>query len=672
MNIREPLHNPFVGLRPFESQDSLYYFGRNQQSKALLRQLHATRFLAVVGSSGSGKSSLIRAGLIPNLEAGFLVQDRDLWQIAVMKPGDTPLYHLAREILQAQGASPTAAEIESFTDMIRHQGAPAVLAQVRSSLDDRDANLLLVVDQFEELFRFSHLRGRSGREEAADFVGILLRLAAQTATPIYVCMTIRSDFLGDCDAFYGLPEAMNRSQYLVPRLTRTQRREAIAGPIRLSGASIAPRLLDRLLNESVDTRDDLPVLQHALMRTWTNWAENGNGPIDMVHYENIRTVKQALSRHAEEALKELSAPDRLIAQRLFQTLTETDAANRRTRRPAHLSEIAAVSAATSNQVMQVMQKFRQDDRNFLVLSSENPADDPLVDISHESLIRQWQTLSDWVDQEAESAKMYRRLAETAELHARGRAGRYREADLQVALDWHKERQPTKAWGNRYHKDFDQAIDFLNQSRAARNRAKAVKIASVVMILIALVFVSCLALQLKEARDNSQRQLARNYWENGQQAHESDEHFLGLHFMAQAIEMAHDLDVARSMVHDLSADLYKIRTVLIVQHEDWVYGALFSPDDQRILTWGGGTTVQLWDVPGDLDFPRGNYVLQVEALSGTRFNLMTRKPEIMSADAFTEAKKAYAKIAREHLKTCQYQRQNIYLHFWGDKHDEPGR
>ena len=93
--------NPFVGLRPFESEDSLYYFGRGEQTKALLRQLHATRFLAVVGSSGCGKSSLVRAGLIPNLEAGFLAQDRDFWQIAIMKPGDSPLHNLARAMLTA-------------------------------------------------------------------------------------------------------------------------------------------------------------------------------------------------------------------------------------------------------------------------------------------------------------------------------------------------------------------------------------------------------------------------------------------------------------------------------------------------------------------------------------------------------------------------------------------
>src|SRR5262245_15485546 len=108
MNTSAPLHNPFVGLRPFESIDSLYYMGRNDHLKALLKPLQATRFLAVVGGSGSRQSPLVRAGLIPNLEAGFLVQGRDLRQIAVMQPGGPPLHNFAREILKALGASATA------------------------------------------------------------------------------------------------------------------------------------------------------------------------------------------------------------------------------------------------------------------------------------------------------------------------------------------------------------------------------------------------------------------------------------------------------------------------------------------------------------------------------------------------------------------------------------
>ena len=343
MNRDIALQNPFVGLRPFESRDSLYYFGRKEQTHALLKQLYAHRFVAVVGSSGCGKSSLVRAGLIPNLEAGFLVQDRDLWEIATFKPGDAPLYNLAASLVSLTGSPETPETIEKLLETVQRRGAQALVELARTTLNGEDSNLLIVVDQFEELFRFQQARTTRVREEAADFVATLLHLAEQTMVPIYVVLTMRSDFLGECDAFQGLPEAMNKSQYLVPRLTRHQRREAFLGPIRLAGADITPRLMDRLLNESLDTRDDLPILQHALMRTWNVWAEDGGrGVIDLDHYERSGTLKNALRLHADEALKDLDEEDRLIAKRMFQALTETDASNRRIRRPAHLRQIAAI------------------------------------------------------------------------------------------------------------------------------------------------------------------------------------------------------------------------------------------------------------------------------------------------------------------------------------------
>ncbi len=457
--------NPFVGLRPFESRDSLYYFGRRQQTHALLQQLYANRFVAVIGSSGCGKSSLVRAGLIPNLEAGFVVQDRDLWKIATFKPGDGPRDNLARAMAGLAGSSEVPGDAAEWARAIERRGAPGLIDRLATILNREDSNLLVVVDQFEELFRFQQFRTAQVREEAADFVALLLHLAMQTKIPVYVVLTMRSDFLGECDAFQGLPEAMNRSQYLVPRLTRQQRREAILGPTRLAGADITPRLMDRLLNESQEAKDDLPVLQHALMRTWSVWSQTDAAALDLEHYERAGTIRQALCRHADEALAGLDAKDIGIAKRMFQALTQTDAANRRIRRPAHLGQIAAIcgEAATPEAVRALIARFNSDRRNFLVLSARNDRDDPLVDISHESLIRQWTTLAGWVDEEAESLRIYKRLAESAELHATGQAALYKETDLQVALEWQRRQRPNAAWADRLPADFKQVMHFLRLS-----------------------------------------------------------------------------------------------------------------------------------------------------------------------------------------------------------------
>jgi hypothetical protein len=149
-----------------------------------------------------------------------------------------------------------------------------------------DENLLLVVDQFEELFRFQSM---SGGEEAAAFVNLLLEAARSRTASIYVVLTMRSDFLGDCAQFRDLPEAINDGQYLIPRMSRSQRRQAIVGPVAVGAAArgqpvaMTPRLVQCLLNDVGDNPDQLPVLQHALMRTWDTWAAaqaNGVGPPD--------------------------------------------------------------------------------------------------------------------------------------------------------------------------------------------------------------------------------------------------------------------------------------------------------------------------------------------------------------------------------------------------------
>lgn len=454
--------NPFVGLRSFESEDSHYYFGRSEHIKALLEQLHVHHFIVVVGSSGSGKSSLVRAGLVPHLEAGFLVQDRDVWRIAKIKPGDAPMRQLSEALLTTIGAEITAETILRQTQTLKDQGISALLSDLKPVLERDDANLLLLVDQFEEIFRFSTTPEKQA--EAADFVALLLRLVEQIETSIFVCLTMRSDFLGDCDTFHGLPEAMNKSQFLVPRLTRSQRREAITGPIHLSGASISNRLLDRMLNENIDTRDDLPLLQHAMMRTWAEWAVAPDGPIDIPHYEKIGTIHAALNKHADEALAELTVKQQEYARIIFQAITETDAGNRQLRRPCHLHEISAICGAEPQVLWEIIQKFRENGRSFLLLSSESPNNDPLVDISHESLIRQWGTLTSWVEVEAESARIYGRLAETAGLHLVGKAGLYQDVDLEVALDWWNEQKPTFAWAKRYPGDFVSADGFLKESK----------------------------------------------------------------------------------------------------------------------------------------------------------------------------------------------------------------
>ena len=158
---------------------------------------------------------------------------------------------------------------------------------------------------------------------------------------------MRSDFLGDCSQFWELPEAINNGQYLIPRMTRDERREAISGPVAVGQGAISEPLVNQLLNDVGDNPDQLPILQHALMRTWDHWLSHRNGnPMDIPDYNAIGGMAEALSRHADEAYAELNEEQTAIAEKLFKGLTEKGADNREIRRPMEVGEICELTGRT--------------------------------------------------------------------------------------------------------------------------------------------------------------------------------------------------------------------------------------------------------------------------------------------------------------------------------------
>lgn len=461
--------NPFVGLRPFESEESLLFFGRHEQIMELLQKLHEHKFVAVIGSSGSGKSSLIKAGLIPRLKAGYLVNKRDQWLIATMKPGQRPVHNLAEAIIAAVDPEDQhRKKVMELVGNIEWQGAEAVIQLLQPLFEQKNASVFILVDQFEELFRFCTQYEQ--KDEAIDFVNILLELANDPELPVYVAITMRSDFIGDCDQFYGLPEALNKSQYLVPKLNRTQLKTAIEGPVKLYGGKINPTLTAKLLNGTQHSKDELPLLQHILMRIWDHETRtDNNGELDIDDYEKVGGLAKALSNHAEEALGKISEDELDLAKEVFQNLTTVDENGRKIRRPARLSELVAITGRRKNEILKCIERFNDDKRCFLVINHLKEEEDVLVDISHESLIRQWNRLSEWADEETEAAKTYQQLVESAVLYQKKKKDLLTGSELQIGLLWHKDFNPKYEWAKRYDTRFDDTIEYLKQSEEEEKR-----------------------------------------------------------------------------------------------------------------------------------------------------------------------------------------------------------
>ena len=216
------MSKPFPGLRPFQLEESHLFFGREEQTGQLLERLGHTRFLAVVGASGSGKSSLVRAGLLPQLYGGTMVKTSVNWEIAIMRPGGDPITNLARCLVDSDiFEDHSGDQVQLLRTMLSRSGL-GLLEAYRQSEIEPGTNLLILVDQFEEIFRFRQ-SGSKASEEAADFIELILEASWHEELPIYVILTMRSDFLGDCAEFKNLAEAVNEGEYLIPRLNRRQR-----------------------------------------------------------------------------------------------------------------------------------------------------------------------------------------------------------------------------------------------------------------------------------------------------------------------------------------------------------------------------------------------------------------------------------------------------------------
>ncbi|HEU4559175.1 MAG TPA: endonuclease [Longimicrobium sp.] len=505
--------SPYPGLRPFHRHEADIFFGREAQTDQLLHKLQGMRFLAVVGPSGCGKSSLVRAGMIAGLEAGYMAAAGSRWRIAEMRPGSRPLRSLATTLVSADGLLPglggAAAPIPLVEAALR-RGPRGLIELLDGSAPGDGSNLLLLVDQFEEIFRY---RREGDPDEAEAFVSLLLHTAHEACLPVYVVITMRSDFLGDCAVFPGLPEMLNESMYLTPRMTREQCRQAIRNPAGVFGGAVDESLVSRMLNELDPDPDALPLLQHALMCLWTR---AGGAPPDAragfaapaaailltpEGYDEIGRLEHALSRHADETFGELEAGGQEIARRLFTLLTDRADGRRDVRRPTSVREVMDVCAATLQEVAAVVEAFRRPDRSFLTPPAGTPLlPETLLDISHESLIRQWERLAAWVEREAWSASTYRRLMDTAQAWSRHEAELAQEMGLENARRWLANEAPTEAWATRYGTAGDFALvgGFIAESEAAevarrrdrhrqRRRARALQLAIPGLLLLAAAF-----------------------------------------------------------------------------------------------------------------------------------------------------------------------------------------
>jgi WD40 repeat protein/class 3 adenylate cyclase len=426
MEAPTPGEPPFKGLQYFDESDCDLFFGREVLTAKLADRLRDSQFLSVIiGASGSGKSSLVRAGLIPALKPGGILSDglnstdgSVAWQVHVITPTAHPLEALATELTRHTESVTAAATL--MDDLAKD---PRSLALFLARKNDQQHSLL-VVDQFEELFTLC--RDEFEREAFIDNLLTAISPTLTISSSITLILTLRADFYAHLAQYPELRDLVAKQQEYIGPMNTEELRRAIEEPARRGHWEFEPGLVELILRDVGDEPGALPLLSHALLETWKRRAGH---TLTLKGYADAGGVHGAIAHTAESVYQSLSPEEQAIARDIFLRLTELGEGTEDTRRRASFEEL--MSHKEDTEEVRAVLNMLADAR--LVTLSESTAE-----VAHEALIREWPTLREWLNQDREGLRLHRHITEAAyewELLGRDPGALYRGAHLSQGRAW---------------------------------------------------------------------------------------------------------------------------------------------------------------------------------------------------------------------------------------------
>ncbi len=444
---------PYRGLQTFDEEHAEFFFGRDNDVQRLVEKLKGSHFLAVLGPSGSGKSSLVRAGLVPALRRGALPGSHD-WTVCVFTPGAHPLTALVAQVTRL------------FEDASMHRTLDEMDADTRTlhlsaalALSDRPAaeRVVLVIDQFEEIFTLC-----ADDHERAQFLANLLYAASVPDGRCVVLLTLRADFYPKCSSFPDLSVRISAQQFLVSPLDLDGLRRAIEEPAWRAGLEFEQGLVNTILGDVDRQPGALPLLEHALLELWERRLGH---MLTLDGYTQSGGVQGAIAKRADTIYNSFSSEEQAVARRALLRLTQPGEGTEDTRRRAALGELVTrgQSGASVDTVIQAMVEAR-----LLTTSEDEPTHQHMVEVSHEALIRGWPQLRSWIEEDRSGLRVQRRLTEAAlewERADRDDGILYRGARLATAQEWRAQHEDSLN---------DLERGFLNASLLLREREEAIE------------------------------------------------------------------------------------------------------------------------------------------------------------------------------------------------------
>jgi WD40 repeat protein/serine/threonine protein kinase len=585
-----PPSNPYKGLRPFKEADAKDFFGRDTLLERLLKRMQEPNgaLLGVVGASGSGKSSVVRAGLIPRLKQGAL-QGSDKWFYSEMTPGAAPLQELEQALLRV------AKNRANVKDLLTDPQGFGLFQALNLVLPDADAQMVLVIDQFEEAFTLAK------PHEAAQFLSLLTHTLRQPLNRLWIIITLRADFVDKPlqDARFGALFS-DRIEFVLP-FAPNELEQVIVKPAERAKLAIEPALVATIVGDVSKQPGALPLLQYTLTELFNN---SKGGPLTAEAYRKLGGISGALTSRADELMQAMQAADKDLVRLLFLRLITLNEGAEPTRRRMLQPDLTP-DDGTRERMTTIINQFAK--YRLLTFDREPLTRTPTVEIAHEALIREWAQAKTWINDNRAQLEMQRRLAASASewlkqnkessiLAVEARLANFEALTAQGTF-------PLSADERAYlHASIEQRQQTLRRNRRANTILRAVAIVAGVAAVVALVFFGIASNAAERANNESvranaqadislSRQLAAVALSDIEQTDKS------LLLSLAALEIANTFEAHDSLLRTLQTYPQLTR---ILPTADGTRAIAISPDGTRMIVGGLDTQLQLWDLAHPLE------------------------------------------------------------------------